>query len=200
MLFAFAGWPGLSLLALLVVIGSAVTRLGYAGKRAAGIAEKREGRRSAGSALANAGAGVLFAMLAASTPFPDAFRLAMVAAFATALADTAGSEIGKAFGRPAARLVPPGRVAPGTPGAVSLVGSSTALLAAALIAGVGWLGGTIDAMGVLAVTAGAMIGSTAESIAGGLWRATRPADHDLFNFGNTLCGAGVAVAIYGAVV
>jgi len=57
-LYAYAAWPGLVMLGGLLVIGTAVTRVGYARKEALGVAEgrrgRRGGRRGMGSIFANA--------------------------------------------------------------------------------------------------------------------------------------------------
>jgi len=56
-------------------------------------------------------------------PHPTLFALALVAAFATAAADTVSSEIGQAFGRTAYLVTSFKRVPAGTEGAVSLEGT-----------------------------------------------------------------------------
>lgn len=118
-----------------LVIGTAVTKVGWRRKAELGIAERDEGRRGLGN-VASKGA-VVFVM-ALLMPFAarDLPIVMAVAALAAALADTAGSEIGKAFGRTAYTLPRLRRVAPGTDGAVSVAGSLATVLGAVAVAAV----------------------------------------------------------------
>src|SRR5262249_36891316 len=83
------------MLFLFFVLGTACTKLGGKRKEALGIAQEKGGRRGAKNALANTTAGVVFAFLMVATRFDTPFALALVAAFATAAADTVSSEIGR---------------------------------------------------------------------------------------------------------
>lgn len=142
----------LVLLAFLVA-GTAATRVGWRRKEALGIAEGNTGRRGLGNVAAK-GAVVLVA--AALTPFADARLCALmaVAALAGALADTAGSELGKAFGRRAFRLPARRAVPVGTPGAVSLVGTAATLGGGTAIAALAWALGLLGG-GLATLAAGA---------------------------------------------
>jgi uncharacterized protein (TIGR00297 family) len=133
-LYAFAGWRGFALLLLFFILGTACTKLGYSKKALLGIAQEEGGRRSAKHAIANTGVAVIFAFLAVATPHPDPFRLALVAAFATAAADTVASEIGQAFGRTTYLVTSFKRVRAGTDGAVSLEGTLAGIVASAFLA------------------------------------------------------------------
>ena len=191
-LYAYAAWPGLVMLGGLMVVGTGVTRLGYARKEALGVAEGRGGRRGIGSVVANAGAGVAFAFLAGVTPYSGAFTLAMVVAFATALFDTTATEFGQAFGGRHV-LVSTWRAVPeGTPGGVSVVGTMAGVLGATILAGVGWAMGLVAGTAVLAVILGAFCGSTLDSFLGAIIGKGSRSDHHLRNLANTVAGAGVA--------
>ena len=191
-LYAYAAWPGLVMLGALMVVGTGVTRLGYARKEALGVAEGRGGRRGIGSVVANAGAGVAFAFLAGVTPYSGAFTFAMVAAFATALFDTTATEFGQAFGGRHV-LVSTWRAVPeGTPGGVSVVGTMAGVLGATVLAGVGWAMGLVAGTAVLAVILGAFCGSTLDSFLGAIMGKGSRSDHHLRNLANTVAGAGVA--------
>ena len=191
-LYAYAAWPGLVMLGGLMVVGTGVTRLGYARKEALGVAEGRGGRRGIGSVVANAGSGVAFAFLAGVTPYSGAFTLAMVAAFATALFDTTATEFGQAFGGRHV-LVSTWRAVPeGTPGGVSVVGTMAGVLGATVLAGVGWAMGLVAGTAVLAVILGAFCGSTLDSFLGAIMGKGSRSDHHLRNLANTVAGAGVA--------
>jgi uncharacterized protein (TIGR00297 family) len=195
-LYVFAGWPGFVMLGALMVFGTAVTRLGHIRKKALGVAEGRHGRsggrRGIGSVAANAGSAVVFAFLAVATPYPEAFTLAMVAAFATSLFDTTATEVGQAFGRRAVLVTTWRAVPEGTPGGVSLVGTLAGVMGATLLAGAGWAMGLVAGLGALAVIFGAFCGSTLESFLGAMMGKGGRADHHLRNLANTMVGAGVA--------
>ena len=191
-LYVYAAWPGLVMLGGLMVIGMGVTRLGHARKEALGLAEGRGGRRGLGSVAANAGAGVAFAFLAATTPHSEAFGIAMVAAFATSMFDTTATEFGQAFGRHHVLVTTWRAVSEGTPGGVSVAGTLAGLLAATGLAGVGWATGLIAGAAVSAVIFGAFCGSTLESFLGATMGKGNRSDHHLRNLANTVAGAGVA--------
>ena len=133
LIYACLGPKGFAILALFVIGGSLLTRLGYARKRRAGTAEAGGGRRGARNALANCSVALICALLASLTS-SQAFTAAFVASLGAAFADTAESEVGQLYGR-APRLITTLRtVQPGTDGAVSLPGTLAGLLAAALTA------------------------------------------------------------------
>ena len=188
----YAAWPGLVMLGGLMVIGTGVTRLGYARKEALGLAEGRGGRRGLGSVGANAGAGAAFAFLAVATPYTEAFSIAMVAAFATSLFDTTATEFGQAFGRRHVLVTTWRTVPEGTPGGVSVEGTVAGVLAATALTGVGWAMGLITGAAVLAVILGAFCGSTLESYLGAMMGKGSRSDHHLRNLANTVAGAAVA--------
>lgn len=156
------GFGGLRLWLVLLaflLFGTAGTRLGWRRKEALGVAEGNAGRRGLGNVTAK-GAVVFSAALL--TPFADARLCALmaVAALAGALADTAGSELGKAFGKRAFSLPTLGEVAVGAPGAVSLVGTAATLgggvIIGALAWGLGLLGGELAMLGAGAGVAAAL--------------------------------------------
>ena len=165
-IYACLGPQGFAVLALFVVGGSLLTRLGYGRKRRAGTAESRGGRREAKNALANAGVAVICALLAALTS-SGAFMAAFVASLGAAFADTAESEVGQLYGR-APRLITTLRmVPPGTDGAVSLPGTLAGLAAAALTAALAYALGLIESpTSTIPVTLAAFLGTVADSLVG----------------------------------
>ena len=184
------GPPGFAALALFVVGGSLLTRLGYGRKRRAGTAEAGGGRRGARNALANAGVATLCALLAALTSL-DAFAAAFVASLGAAFADTAESEVGQLYGR-APRLITTMRtVPPGTDGAISLPGTLAGLAAAGLTAALGLALGLLEepALMLLVALAG-FLGTVVDSLVGAL--APR-VGNELTNVLCTLVAAGLAL-------
>ena len=152
--FAAFGWRGYLIVCGYFVAGSAVTKLRLAQKQAEGIAEARGGRRAPGSVVGSGLAGALAAAAALvirARPSTSTSALAaaaaqnvngsnndvalalcataFVASFASKLADTASSEVGKAFGTKAYLSTTLERVPRGTEGAVSAEGSLAGLAA-----------------------------------------------------------------------
>ena len=195
LLYAFSGWRGFAMLLLFFVLGTATTKLGYAKKAALGIAQEKGGRRGAKNAIANTAAGVAFACLMVATPHRTAFALALVAAFATAAADTVSSEVGQAYGRTTYLITTFRRVPPGTEGAISLEGTLAGIAASAILAGTAAAIGLIPPIGVAIVVAAAFLGTTLESYLGAISR-TKPMDNEVANFLNTVAGGLAAIGLW----
>src|SRR5437660_1360554 len=179
-------------------IGTACTKLGYARKSAAGLAQEKGGRRGAGHAIANVGVAALCAV--ACWRGLGLVPLFMgISALATAAADTTGSEIGKLLGKRAFLPLTFKRVERGTDGAISVEGALAGIVAAFVVAVAGtamavhqlrpgFIGHVvIDRLRVLTViTAAAFLGSYVESILGSL-KIDVP--NNVMNFVNTVVGA-----------
>lgn len=163
------GWQGFTILALFVAGGSALTRIGYLRKQRSGTAESGGGRRGARNALANAGVGVACALLAALTPYPEAFAIAFVASLGAAFADTAESEVGQIYSRAPRLITTLAKVAPGTDGAISLPGTLAGIAAAGLIAAFGFGTGLVPSPGLaILVAVAAFLGTVTDSLIGAL--------------------------------
>jgi uncharacterized protein (TIGR00297 family) len=210
--WAGLGWRGLAVLAAFFVLASGLTRLGYRRKAAAGLAEGRGGRRAGRQVLANGGVGAIAAGLLAAGPGaggpaagalaagPDgplaaALVLAFTAAFATAAADTASTEVGQLLRWKTFLLTTFRPVAPGTDGGVSLPGTAAALAAAALLALLGAGLGLYPAAGALAAGAAGFLGATADSLLGATLERRGLLDNDRVNLLATLAGSLVAAAL-----
>lgn len=194
-LYGLADWRGFAMLLAFFVLGTAVTKVGYARKHALGVAQEKGGRRGARNAFANVGAGVAFAFLAVATPHPAVFLAALAAAFATAASDTVSSEIGQAYGRRHVLVTSLRPVPPGTDGAVSLEGTAAGAAAAAALAAVGWAVGLYGPGTVVVVAVAGFVGNLLESVAGAAFRGIRDVDNELVNFANTLTGGLIAAAL-----
>ncbi|WP_244299956.1 DUF92 domain-containing protein [Rubrobacter xylanophilus] len=192
LVYAGLGAPGFAVLALFVVGGSLLTRLGYERKRRSGTAEARGGRRGAKNALANGGVAVACALLASATPYGEGFAAAFVAALGAAFADTAESEIGQLAGGSPRLITTMQKVRPGTDGAVSLAGTLAGVAAAGITAA---LGAVLGLAGELApVAAAAFLGTVVDSLIGAL--APR-IGNELTNVSGTLAAAGAAFVLIG---
>lgn len=165
-IFLTLGPSGFAVLALFVVGGSALTRLGYERKKKTGTAQIEGGRRGAKNALANCSVAVACAALYALTNH-EPFAAAFVASLGAAFADTAESEVGQIYGRNPRLITNLRRVPPGTDGAVSFPGSLAGLVAATLTALAGLSLGLVDGFGAsIIVAVAAFLGTVADSVVG----------------------------------
>jgi len=187
----FGRWPAYAVLVGFFLLGTGATRLGYRRKAREGLAQEEQGRRGARHAVANCGVGLLLVSL-----FPrigsTALAVAYVAAFATAVADTMGSEVGQLWGRSTFDPLRLRRVERGMEGAVSVEGTLAGVAGASILAFLGALAGLYPLSMVLAVVVGAVLGSWLESLTGSLLRGRRAVNNEILNFGNTAVGALLA--------
>jgi uncharacterized protein (TIGR00297 family) len=191
LIYACLGPQGFAVLALFVVGGSVLTRLGYRSKHGRGIAQSQGGRRGARNALANCSVALACALLAALTGY-GAFAAAFVASLGAAFADTAESEVGQ-LARRAPRLITTLRkVPPGTDGAVSVPGTLAGITAAGITAFLGLALGLVPEPGMVLIVAGAaFFGTVVDSLLGAL--APR-IGNELTNVLCTLVAAGLVLA------
>jgi uncharacterized protein (TIGR00297 family) len=196
LVLGLGGWGPYALLWAFFAGGTLVTRFGRKRKEAMGKAEEAGGRRGGANVLANCSIAAFLVAVAALAPAPaPPYLLAAAAAFATALMDTVGTEVGQALRTPTVLLPDFRRVPPGTDGAVSVGGTLAGLLAAALLASLGAALGLYAPRGIPVVVAAAFAGTVAESLLGrdgAPWRVT---NGHVLNFFNTLAGAVLALLL-----
>jgi uncharacterized protein (TIGR00297 family) len=165
-IYASLGPRGFTILALFVIGGSLLTRLGYGRKQRTGTAQEHGGRRSARNAIANCAVATLCALLAAATG-SEAFTVAFVASIGAAFADTVESEIGQLLGRTPRLISTLKEVPPGTDGAVSLPGTLAGVAAAGLTSALAFtLGMLASPATALLVALAAFLGTLADSLIG----------------------------------
>ncbi len=163
------GWQGWLAVVLYLVLGSAVTKLGFRDKQRRGLAEARGGSRGPENVWGSAATGAALALLIGAGVEPRSVLLVgFAASFAAKLADTFGSEIGKRWGRTTVLISSFRRVPPGTEGAISLEGTlasafgsllmSVLMLALQLIPS--WpLAGLVVLIGLVATLAESLFGA-----------------------------------------
>src|SRR5216684_752509 len=180
------------------ILGTLATKLGYARKARAGLAQEGGGRRGAAHAFANVGVAAICAVACwRGLGFVPLFM--GIAALATAAADTTASEIGQLVGRRAFLPLSFRRVERGTEGAISLEGTLAGILGALFVAVIGTalaahrlrpgFTGTITidkTHAVLTLIGAAFLGSWLESIVGS-WnhRHGEKISNGAMNFFNT---------------
>lgn len=193
--YACSGLFGWILLFASFFVASASSRLGLKRKALLGIAERREGRRGPGNALANCLVAVGASMLAVTTPHQHLAMLAFVAALTAGGSDTVASEIGKAWGRRTFLVTTFRRVRPGTSGAISLEGTAAGLVGALALAALGVALGLLQPSFIWFAVIGATLGAFVESALGATLEAPGILNNDLLNFLNTAVAALVALTL-----
>lgn len=188
------GLGGIAVLGIALAFTIVSSRLGRRRKEALGIAEERGGSRGAGNILANCLVGTVGAALVAfSAGWYEAGAVMFVTGIAAGASDTVASEIGKAFGGtprafPTFRAVPPG-----TPGAVSILGTIAGVAGATLMAlpaAMTWLI-TFDL--VVVVVAACTVGAFVESALATRFEQAGLLGNNTLNLLNTATAAGGAV-------
>ena len=193
LVLGLGGFRPYALLWAFFAAGTLATRFGRRRKEEMGKAEEAGGRRSARNVLANCSVPAFLVAVAALSPgLEGALLLAAAAAFATALADTVGTEVGQVLRTPTVLLPDFRRVPAGTDGAVSAGGTLAGLLAALLLAALGAALGLYPLRAVPVVVVAALTGTVLESLLGRDGAPWRVANGHVLNFLNTLAGAAAA--------
>jgi uncharacterized protein (TIGR00297 family) len=189
------GWAGWALLVATFLAAAVSSRLGLRRKSLLGIAEERGGRRGFGNAVANTGFACAAAVLSLVVEDRTTALLAFTAALAAGGSDTIASEIGKAWGRRTYLVSTLRPVVPGTSGAMSLEGTAAGVAGAVLLGGIGVIMGLVPANALLAIVAGATVGSFVESLLGATLEGPGILNNDMLNFLNTAVAAAAAIAV-----
>ena len=186
------GGPLFLLLALFLALASLATLCGRDEKRKLGIAPRDAGRRGARNLLASGIVAAFCALWFAGTG-DELWRIAAVAALATALGDAISSQLGPlAAPRPFHMLtLAPAR--PGDSGAISMRGTLLGGLASALFAVVAFAVGSIPLLAVPLVITVAQLGNLLDSFLGDTLERLGILDNDSVNFCATLFGAGMVL-------
>ncbi len=185
----FGGWPAYAVLWAFFLLGTAATKWGYGRKAALGVAQAGEGRRGVAHVAANCAVPAALLLL-------GVWQIAFVSAFAAALADTLGTEVGSLVGRHPFSPLRWDSLPVGTRGAISWPGTLAGFLGATAIGAVGVCVGLVPWSLLGVVAAAGLAGSLAESVVNDLGRQRGfQLDHDFANALNTFAGAMVALEI-----
>lgn len=192
------GWQGYTVVMFYFLVGSGVTRIGMEQKEAQGIAENRSGARGPENVWGSALAGTICAVASvfAGSPGRELLLLGYVASFATKLADTTASEVGKAYGKRTFLITTLQPVPRGTEGAVSLEGTLAGIIASIAIALVGWGVSMVDWLGIVWCILAAFVATNIESLIGAtLQSRLNWLTNEVVNIINTLIGASLAILL-----
>lgn len=208
-IYAGGSYPGLLLLALFFVIGTAATSWKKEKKLALKGNAAHESTRTPGQVIANAGTAAITGILALLFPEHSPLLLLMMAAsLSSATADTLSSELGMIYGRRFYHLLTGRPDERGLDGVVSLEGTligiaGSALIAAAfiLIAPLGFHSVStpathwrIHAFFIIILTG--TIGNLADSALGALFERKGLLGNNMVNFLNTFIAALLALILY----
>ncbi len=143
------GFGGFILLGTFFILGSLFSKMGYDKKMREGLAQEDHGRRSGRHVWGKGAAALMAAIASLFLVDQSLILLAFVSALASSLSDTTATELGQLAGSEPILLTNFKRVPRGTPGAVSVVGSISGVLAALFIAIEGYVLHFVTPMGVL---------------------------------------------------
>ena len=182
-------------LALLFVLTFVATQAGKA--RKPGFTPAREARRgrSASQVIANLGFAALVAIGGWHGTASQATAALLLASLAEATADTVSSEIGQAFGGTPYLLTSFRPAAPGTDGAVSLLGTVAGVFGAALVTVAGAWAMQLDLQLSVAAFIGGVAGLLFDSLLGATVERRGWLNNDLVNFSSTAFAAGIALLL-----
>ncbi len=193
------GWGGWLSVVMYLLLGSAVTKLGWERKRSAGIAEKRGGRRGPENLWGSAATGFFIALLiGAGLGDVDLLLLGFSASFAAKLADTFGSEIGKRWGTKTVLITSFKPVKPGTDGAISLVGTCASATGSLVMTFMMVIFSIIDfGLPAIIVSISGLLATLFESFLGALFQNKISfLNNELINFLQTTFAAVFAMLVF----
>ncbi len=196
---------GLIPLLLLFGLTFPATRLGRGRKQGLGLAEDAHGRNAA-QVVANLG---VAGIIAAAANWPALSQLApgrssggsavwptlLVAALAEATADTLSSEIGQAIGGTPWLITRLKRVAPGTDGGVSVLGTVAGLAGAASISLAGMAALRLTSRAALIAFLAGAAGLLFDSYLGATVERRGWLGNDMVNFASTVFSVAVALGL-----
>lgn len=192
----FGGLVWVSMLVAFFGIGGLATKFRYSEKHLRGVAEANRGVRGTGNVLGNTIVALVAVLgYAAVTGDPTLelfFAFAFAGSIATALSDTLSSEIGGLYDEPV-MITTFDRVAPGTDGAVSLVGTVAGIVGAGIVAGVFVVLGPVAVVGGVVVTVAGTLGMLVDSVLGASLEGRLMGNHGV-NASATFAGAVIAGA------
>ncbi|MFC5864509.1 DUF92 domain-containing protein [Acidicapsa dinghuensis] len=202
-------WLHGALLPVLAVflLAFTATKIGKSQKERLGTAENKRGRNAAqvaanlGIAALAATASLSFNRFAENAAYLN--LVLAIAALAEATADTVSSEIGQVFGGQPRSITTFRLVPPGTDGGITLVGTFSGIIAAAIVAAVAvWGTGTWsfhsqDAWLVFGMSSSGGIGGLLfDSVLGDLIERRGWLNNDAVNFSSTLAAVGFSLLFW----
>ncbi len=198
LLWGSLGWTGWISVVLYLVLGSLVTKIGFKYKNKLGIAEKRGGRRGPENVLGSASTGLFLALIIKlNLANLTLLKVGFAASFASKLADTFGSEIGKRYGKNTFLITTFKKVRQGTEGAISLEGTIASLVGSLLMSFAMFILGFItDEKGFFIVCLSGFAATIFESFIGAKFQDKFNLSNEAVNAIQTSFSATLAILFY----
>lgn len=190
------GYAGILMMAAFFVLSTIATLVGFKVKQSIGVAERDQGKRTAGQVFANAGvAGLIAIVICLDRSKLEPGMLMISAALASATADTLSSELGNVFGRSFYNIVSWKKDIRGLDGVISLEGTLIGLAGSAVIALIYSVSFGFSIYTILIVIAGT-IGNLSDSYLGAALERKKLINNNTVNFLNTLIAAVIGLVLY----
>ncbi|WP_287129695.1 TIGR00297 family protein [Candidatus Cyanaurora vandensis] len=189
------GEQGYAVIFFYFVVGSLVTRVGFARKAAQGIAEARDGARGPANVWGSAAVAAVCTLGYILNPHP-LWLMGYVSSLATKLSDTTASEIGKAYGQTTYLITTLRPVPAGTEGAVSLEGTLAGVGAGLVLAALGAGLALVPWSAIPFVVLAATLATTAESLIGATLQQAGYLSNEAVNVLNTALGALLGAGLF----
>jgi uncharacterized protein (TIGR00297 family) len=196
LIYAAGGWRAFLVLFVVFALTWIATRLGRSTKEKLRLAERKTGR-GANQVVANLGVAGACSVLVLMAPYlgvdyEQSFIAALVAALCEPAADTVSSEIGKAFATQARLITNFSVVTPGTDGGISIVGTSSGIVAGIIVGGVTYLVAPHALRSIGIGTGAGILGMFIDSLLGATLERRGYLNNDRVNLLGTASAAGLA--------
>jgi uncharacterized protein (TIGR00297 family) len=189
LIYIGAGFPGIIMLAVFFVLGTAVTSYKKDEKLKMRVVEAHEGRRKASQVIANAGVAAILSLLNILTETNSPVFVVMIAgSFASATGDTFSSELGNIYGRNFYSILTFKEDQRGLDGVVSLEGTLFGIFGSLIIASIyilffGW------SFTFFIIVVAGVAGNLFDSLLGAVFERKGRLGNDTVNFLNTAAAA-----------
>jgi uncharacterized protein (TIGR00297 family) len=195
--YAGGGYPGLLLLALFFLLGTAATSWQKEKKLTIQNNAAHQSTRTPGQVIANGGVAAIAGMLAILFPsHQPLFRLALAASLSSATADTLASELGMVYGRRFFNILTWKTDQRGQDGVISIEGTFAGMIGSAIIGALFVLASQSTAKAFLIIFLAGTFGNLIDSVLGALFERKGLLTNDTVNFCNTLAAALLGILLY----
>lgn len=185
LVFAGAGYVGVSMLAAFFILGTVATIWKKKEKTLVKIHHDQSIKRDAWQVLANGGMSALMGALSYFLPCKTLlWNMMMAASLSSAMADTLSSELGVIYGKRFYNIISWRQEAKGLDGVISLEGTLIGIIGSAIIAVIYAIGLEWD-RGLWIIIISGTIGNLSDSVLGALLERKHLLTNDGVNFLNT---------------